>query len=154
VTDEGSTGPWRIEGIHHVAFAHGPGSGPEEALHLVLDVAPHEEPGPGFLERMFPVGDAFVQTLEASGDGVIQRFLDSRGPGLHHVAFAVDGIDAALEALRRQGFRLVDEVPRAGGMGTRIAFVHPSGFGGMLVELVETSPTETTDAAEAAGAAG
>lgn len=133
-------GRWHIVGLHHVAFAHGPGTGPEEALCRVLDVSPHEESGPGFLERMFPVGDAFVQTLEASGDGVVQRFLDRRGPGLHHVAFEVDGIDAALESLRDDGVRLVDEEARAGGMGSRIAFVHPSAFGGMLVELVEPAP--------------
>lgn len=128
---------WRIVGLHHVAFAHGPGSGPEDALCRLLDVTPREEFGPGFQERMFPVGDAFVQTLEASGDGVVQRFIDDRGPGLHHVAFQVDEIDAALRALREEGVRLVDEQARPGGMGTRIAFVHPSAFGGMLVELVE-----------------
>jgi methylmalonyl-CoA/ethylmalonyl-CoA epimerase len=129
-------------GLHHVAFAHGPGAGPNDALCDILDVTPHEEPGPGFVERMFPIGDAYVQTLEASGAGVIQRFLDRRGPGLHHVAFEVDRIDAALDALRGRGIRLVDEVARAGGMGTRIAFVHPSAFGGMLVELVEPAPAE------------
>jgi methylmalonyl-CoA/ethylmalonyl-CoA epimerase len=136
-TDEGR---WRIVGLHHVAFAHGPGTGPEEALCRVLAVTPHEESGPGFIERMFPVGEAFVQTLEASGDGVVQRFLDRRGPGLHHVAFEVDGIDEALESLREDGVRLVDEEARSGGMGSRIAFVHPSAFGGMLVELVEPGP--------------
>ncbi len=133
-------GRWRIVGLHHVAFAHGPATGPEEALCRVLGVSPHEESGPGFLERMFPVGDAFVQTLEASGDGVVQRFLDRRGPGLHHVAFQVDGIDAALRSLSDDGVRLVDEEARSGGMGSRIAFVHPSAFGGMLVELVEPAP--------------
>lgn len=143
---DGSDGsrPWRVVGLHHVAFAHAPGSGPEDALCQVLDVTPHEESAPGFVERMFPVGDAYVQTLEASGDGVIQRFLDTRGPGLHHVAFQVDGIDAALEAFRTQGIRLVDEEAREGGMGARIAFVHPSAFGGMLVELVEPAPAEPT----------
>jgi methylmalonyl-CoA/ethylmalonyl-CoA epimerase len=136
---DGSTaaGRWRVRGLHHVAFAHGPESATEDALHRMLDVEPHEEPGPGFVERMFPVGDGYVQTLEAAGDGVVQRFLDKRGPGLHHVAFEVDGIDAALETLRRRGIRLIDEEARMGGMGTRIAFVHPSAFGGMLVELVE-----------------
>jgi methylmalonyl-CoA/ethylmalonyl-CoA epimerase len=137
-------GPWRVVGLHHVAFAHGPGSGPEDALCRVLDVTPHEETGPGFQERMFAVGDAYVQTLEASGEGVIQRFLDERGPGLHHVAFEVDRIDAALEWLRGQGVRLVDEEARPGGMGTRIAFVHPSAFGGMLVELVEQATAESS----------
>jgi len=141
-----STGPalWRIVGLHHVAFAHGPGSGPEDALCRVLGVTPHQESGPGFLERMFPVGDAYVQTLEASGDGIVQRFIDKRGPGLHHVAFEVDRIDTALQALREEGVRLVDEEARPGGMGTRIAFVHPSAFGGMLVELVEPAPAGPT----------
>jgi methylmalonyl-CoA/ethylmalonyl-CoA epimerase len=138
-------GRWRVVGLHHVAFAHGPGEGPEDALCRFLEIDPHEETGPGFLERMFPIGDAYVQTLEASGDGVVQRFLDRRGPGLHHVAFEVDGIDAALESLRGEGVRLVDEEPRTGGMGTRIAFVHPSAFGGMLVELVEPAPAAPTD---------
>lgn len=140
----GTPAGWRIVGLHHVAFAHAPGSGPEESLCHILDVTPHEESGPGFLERMFPVGSGYVQTLESSGEGVIQRFLDRRGPGLHHVAFEVDGIDAAIDALRGQGIRLVDEEARAGGMGSRIAFVHPSAFGGMLVELVEPAATEPT----------
>lgn len=139
---EEPTAPWRIVAMHHVAFAHAAGSGPEDALCRVLAVTPSEEQGPGFVERMFPVGDAFVQTLEASGEGVVQRFLDARGPGLHHIAFEVDGIDAALEAMRSQGVRLVDEEARPGGMGTRVAFVHPSAFGGMLVELVEPAPSE------------
>jgi methylmalonyl-CoA/ethylmalonyl-CoA epimerase len=138
--DASTEAPWRVVGLHHVAFAHGPDAGPEDALCELLDVTPHEETGPGFLERMFPVGDAYLQTLEASGDGVVQRFLDARGPGLHHVALEVDGIDAALAALRDRGVRLVDREARAGGMGTRIAFVHPSAFGGMLVELVESAP--------------
>jgi methylmalonyl-CoA/ethylmalonyl-CoA epimerase len=138
------TEPWRIVGLHHVAFAHRPESGPEQVLCRLLDVTPHEESGDGFLERMFPVGGSYVQTLEASGDGVVQRFLDKRGPSLHHVAFEVDGIDAALESLRGEGLRLVDEEARTGGMGTRIAFVHPSAFGGMLVELVEPAPPEQT----------
>lgn len=133
---------WRIVGLHHVAFAHGPGSGPEDALCRILDVTPHQESGPGFQERMFPVGDAFVQTLEASGDGVVQRFIDKRGPGLHHVAFEVDEIDTALRELRAGGVRLVDEQARPGGMGSRIAFVHPSAFAGLLVELVEPAPAE------------
>lgn len=133
---DGAAASWRIVKLHHVAFAHGP-DGPEDALCRLLDVTPSEEEGPGFTERMFPVGEAFVQTLEASGEGVVQRFVDRRGPGLHHVAFEVDGLDAALEALRAEGVRLVDQEARAGGMGTRIAFVHPSAFGGMLVELVE-----------------
>ncbi len=128
---------WKIVSLHHVAFAHGDDPTSEEALCRMIGTEPHVETGPGFVERMYEVGDAYIQTLEATGDGVVQRFLDARGPGLHHVAFAVDDLEAALEDLRGQGVRLVDERPRPGGMGTRVAFVHPSGFGGLLVELVE-----------------
>jgi methylmalonyl-CoA/ethylmalonyl-CoA epimerase len=144
---EGPTaaGPWRVVGLHHVAFAHGPESATQDALRRVLDVAPREEAGPGFVERMFPVGDGYLQTLEASGEGIVQRFLARRGPGLHHVALEVEGIEGALETLRHQGMRLVDEEARTGGMGTRIAFVHPSAFGGMLVELVERPRARPTE---------
>ena len=128
---------WRIVGLHHVAFAHGEDPTIEAALRRFIGTEPHLEDGPGFVERMYGVGDAYLQTLQAQGDGVVQRFLDTRGPGLHHVAFTVDGIDAALEDLRGQGVRLVDERPRPGGMGSMVAFVHPSNFGGLLVELVE-----------------
>ena len=86
---------------------------------------------------MYPAGEAFVQTLEADGDGPVQRFLERRGPGLHHVAFRVDTIDAALRDLQTRGVPLIDEAPRPGGMGTRIAFLHPTAAGGVLVELVE-----------------
>jgi methylmalonyl-CoA epimerase len=129
---------WRVTGLHHVAFAHG-GDGPEEALTTVLGLpCAHEEAGPGFVERMFPAGTGYLQTLEASGEGVVSRFLKQRGPSLHHVAFSVDGLEAALEELARDGVRLVDRRPRPGGMGTMVAFVHPSSFRGLLVELVET----------------
>jgi len=137
---DGEARGWRITRLHHVAFAHGPGTDTEGRLAELLgsDVV-HEETFPGFVERMFLVGDSYLQTLEASGEGVVERFFDKRGPALHHIAFEVDDIDAALEELREQGVRLVDEQPRAGGMGTRIAFAHPSAFGGLLVELVQRS---------------
>ena len=105
---------WRIVGLHHVAFAHGDDPATEAALCRLIGTEALEEEGPGFVERMYGVGDAYLQTLEADGDGVVQRFLDKRGPGLHHVAFTVDRIDAALEDLRGQGVRLVDERPRPG----------------------------------------
>ena len=127
---------WRITGLHHVAFAHEDGT-VDRALRDLLDVEPRVEHGPGFIERMYPVGHSFVQTLEADGDGVVSTFVDRRGPALHHIAFSVEGLDEALEDLRSRGSRLVDEQARPGGMGTRIAFVHPSSFGGLLVELVE-----------------
>jgi methylmalonyl-CoA/ethylmalonyl-CoA epimerase len=135
------TASWRVTGLHHVAIAHGDDAVCEDALTSMIGPSGHTEEGPGFLERMYEVGSSYVQTLEATGEGVVQRSLDRRGPGLHHLAFEVDAIDAALDDLAERDVPLIDRGPRQGGMGTRIAFLHPSAFGGVLVELVET-PTE------------
>jgi methylmalonyl-CoA/ethylmalonyl-CoA epimerase len=92
----------------------------------------------GVEEAMIPVGGSFIQLLQPLGpDTPVGRFLDKRGEGLHHVAFMVASIDAALEQMREQGARLIDEEARPGGRGARIAFVHPSDLGGTLIELVE-----------------
>jgi methylmalonyl-CoA/ethylmalonyl-CoA epimerase len=131
------TAGWKVIRLHHVAIAHGDDGACEAALDMMVGEPGHAEEGPGFLERMYPVGDAYVQTLEPTGEGVVQRFLDKRGPGLHHIAFEVDAIEPAVADLSARGVRLLDEEPRDGGMGTRIAFLHPSAFGGVLVELVE-----------------
>jgi methylmalonyl-CoA/ethylmalonyl-CoA epimerase len=94
----------------------------------------------GVEEAMIAVGGSFIQLLQPlSADTPVGRFLARRGEGLHHIAIAVADIEAALEHLRHEGARLVDEVPRQGGRGARIAFVHPEAFGGALVELVEST---------------
>ena len=125
--------------IHHVAFAHTPTSAPHDRFAELLGVPVcHEEEGPGFIERMLPVGDSFLQTLEATGPGVIGKFVGKRGSALHHIAFEVEDIHEYLRRLSSLGVRLIDEHPRPGGMGTMIAFIHPREFDGLLVELVET----------------
>ena len=92
----------------------------------------------GVEEAMIAIGGSNLQILQPlSAESPVGRFLGKRGEGLHHVAFAVPDIDAALEHLALSGTRLIDEEPRIGGGGHRIAFVHPSAFGGTLVELVE-----------------
>lgn len=92
----------------------------------------------GVEEAMIPIGGSFVQLLQPLGpDTPVGRFLERHGEGLHHVAYAVASIDSALDHLKEQGARLVDEFPRSGSRGTRIAFVHPSDLGGTLIELVE-----------------
>ena len=92
---------------------------------------------PGFTERMLPAGEGYLQLLEATGPGVVQRFTGQRGAGLHHVAFAVSSLDAAVADLRARGVRLAGEAPRPGGGGSRIAFIHPAAAHGLLIELVE-----------------
>ncbi len=92
----------------------------------------------GVEEAMIPVGGSFVQLLmPLGGETPVGRFLSKNGEGMHHVAFAVTSIEAALEHLQQQGARLVDHSPRIGGRGARIAFVHPADLGGTLIELVE-----------------
>jgi methylmalonyl-CoA/ethylmalonyl-CoA epimerase len=94
----------------------------------------------GVEEAMIPVGGSFVQLLQPLGpDTPVGRFLARNGERLHHIAFAVASIDLALEHLKSTGARLVDQSPRVGGRGTRIAFVHPGDLTGTLIELVELS---------------
>lgn len=92
----------------------------------------------GVEEVLFAVGESFVQLLGALGpDTPVGRFLDQRGPGVHHVGYRVASVADALEHLRAEGVGLIDEAPRPGSRGTTIAFVHPKDTGGVLVELVE-----------------
>ena len=92
----------------------------------------------GVEEAMFAIGGSHLQLLGSLGpDTPVGRFLARKGEGLHHVAFAVADIEAALARLKAEGARLVDETPRRGGRGSRIAFVHPQALAGTLVELVE-----------------
>lgn len=134
-------GPALVNRIHHVAFAHPPDRPLHPALEQLLGLTvTHTEPGEGLTERMIPVGDGYVQSLEATGEGVVQRFVDRRGSALHHVAFEVDDVRAAVDQLRAAGVRVIDDEPRPGGMNTTIAFIHPSELAGLLVELVQIDP--------------
>jgi len=83
-------------------------------------------------------GDPLIELLEAaSPDSPIAKFLAKRGPGIHHICFAVDDLGATLERCRTAGIKLIDHVPRIGAEGKRIAFLHPSSTAGVLVELTE-----------------
>jgi methylmalonyl-CoA/ethylmalonyl-CoA epimerase len=135
---------WRVIRLHHVAFAHEGADAPDVLTGLLGLPCAHEEAAAGFIERMIPAGEAYLQLLEATGPGIIERFLDRRGPGLHHAAFEVSDIDEAVADLRSRGVRMVDETPRPGGMGTRIAFVHPAACPGLLLELVESPAARAT----------
>jgi methylmalonyl-CoA/ethylmalonyl-CoA epimerase len=81
-------------------------------------------------------GEPLVELLEADDPASpIARFVAKRGPGIHHICFSVDDLDATLERCRRAGIQLIDEKPRIGAEGKRIAFLHPRSTGGVLVEL-------------------
>jgi methylmalonyl-CoA/ethylmalonyl-CoA epimerase len=86
----------------------------------------------------FPVGESEVELLESTApDGPVAKFIEKKGTGFQHVAFRVADIDAALEELKEKNIQLIDQTPRIGAGGARIAFLHPKATGGILVELCE-----------------
>ncbi len=85
-----------------------------------------------------PVGESEVELLEStSSDGPVAKYIDKKGEGVQHVAFRVENIDDALQELKDKGIRLIDETPRMGAGGAKIAFLHPKATSGVLVELCQ-----------------
>jgi methylmalonyl-CoA/ethylmalonyl-CoA epimerase len=131
--------------IDHIGIAT---RGVEEALAfyrdaLGLEVSETEEVAEQMVRvAMLPIGETRIELLEAtSADSPISRFLEKRGPGIHHIAVRVDDIRVALAGLKDKGARLIDEEPRHGAGGCLVAFVHPSSTGGVLLELVQNPIT-------------
>jgi methylmalonyl-CoA/ethylmalonyl-CoA epimerase len=92
----------------------------------------------GIVATMFRVGESMIELVQPTRpDSPVGRFLERRGEGVHHVAYEVEDIEGALRELKRSGVELVDEEPRNGAGGTRVAFVHPKSAFGVLTELVE-----------------
>ena len=106
---------------------------------LGLEVSGVEDvPEQGVRAALLRAGDVRLELLQPlSSSSPVARFIDRRGEGLHHIAFEVDDLEAVLRRLRDAGTPLVDEHPRPGAGGTRVAFLHPRAAGGVLVELVE-----------------
>jgi methylmalonyl-CoA/ethylmalonyl-CoA epimerase len=92
----------------------------------------------GVEEALLKVADSYVQLLTPiNDDSPVAKYLERRGEGLHHVAYRVDDCAAALDAVKAQGGRVIDETPRPGSRGTTVAFVHPKTAFGTLIELVQ-----------------
>jgi methylmalonyl-CoA/ethylmalonyl-CoA epimerase len=116
----------------------------EEAKKLYQDVLGLKHAGSETVEEQqvttafFPVGDTEVELLEStSPDGPVAKHIEKRGEGVQHIAFRVDDIDEALEQLKAMGIQLIDQQPRRGAGGAKIAFLHPKSTFGVLVELCE-----------------
>ncbi len=114
----------------------------EEGLALWGDLLGLESAGAetvaeqGVRTAFLNVGDTRLELLEPTGpDTPVGRFLQKRGPGFHHICFLVDDLEAALRQLQERGMRLVDQQPRNGAEGSKVAFLHPASTGGLLVEL-------------------
>ena len=127
--------------IHHVGIAVEDLDAAVEHYRRTFGLEPtHRErmEAQGVEEVLFEIGGSSVQLLGALGpDTPVGRFLQRRGPGIHHVGYLVDDVAKALAHLRTEGLELIDQAPRPGSRGTTIAFVHPSAMGGVLVELVQ-----------------
>ena len=92
----------------------------------------------GVIATMFRVGESMVELVQPTRpDSPVGRFLERRGEGVHHVAYQVDDLETALRELKKNGVEIIDEEPRRGAGGTRIAFIHPKSAFGVLTELVE-----------------
>jgi methylmalonyl-CoA epimerase len=88
-----------------------------------------------------PIGDSSIELLEStSPEGVVAKFIEKRGEGIHHIAIEVDDIEATLAKMKAAGFQLIDETPRMGAGNMRIAFVHPRATNGVLLELCQSNP--------------
>ena len=99
-----------------------------------METVPDQKVNVAFL----PITDSELELLESTQpDGPVARYIDSRGEGVQHIAFRVENIDEALEELKAKGVRLIDETPRNGAGGARIAFIHPKETHGVLVEICE-----------------
>ncbi|MFI5299042.1 MAG: methylmalonyl-CoA epimerase [Polyangiales bacterium] len=86
---------------------------------------------------LLPIGETSLELISPRGNDGLAKFLEKRGPGLHHVAIEVEGIESALALLKGLGVPLIDETPRSGARGHKVAFIHPKATGGVLIELVE-----------------
>ena len=90
---------------------------------------------------LLPIGESNVELISPKGNDGLQKFLEKKGPGIHHIAIEVEGIESALAFLKGIGVQLIDEAPRKGARGHKVAFIHPKATGGVLVELVEEDHT-------------
>ena len=132
----------RLLRINHLGIAS---PGLDEAvarMARLFDLAPdHLEavPDQRVNTAFFPVGESTLEFLESTDpEGPIGKFLQKRGPGIHHICFEVDDVDAMVTHLVAQGVRMIDAQPRPGAHGCRVAFIHPAETGGVLMELSQT----------------
>jgi methylmalonyl-CoA epimerase len=131
----------RILSVDHIGVA---AKGIDESVKFYTDIlglklAGTEEVVEQKVRTAFlPVGESEIEILESTApDGPIAKYIDKNGEGIQHIALRVDDIEAALEELKSKGVRLIDETPRRGAGGTKIAFIHPKATNGILLELCQ-----------------
>ncbi|MCL5773435.1 MAG: methylmalonyl-CoA epimerase [Firmicutes bacterium] len=130
-----------ILGINHIGIAVKSIDGALSAFNKIfntVDVHSEELPDRKIKIASMRINESSIEFIESAGiDSAIAKFIEKRGEGIHHIAFTVKGIDGILKQLKDNGVPLVDEVSRPGAHGTKVAFLHPSGTNGVLIELCE-----------------
>lgn len=127
--------------LHHVGIATGDLAKTRSLFTSVLGcTTAHEERFDGLAIAFLDGGDAYLELLEPIESGPVARYLEREGPGIHHVAFRIGDIEAALDRAIAAGVEPVDRTPRPGAWGHRVAFLHPDTTDGVLIEYVEERP--------------
>jgi methylmalonyl-CoA/ethylmalonyl-CoA epimerase len=130
----------KIRKIDHVAVCVADIDEAAAKWRAVLGLAPREREVVASQKTeaaLLPVGDTSIELISPRGNDSLARFLEKRGPGLHHIAVEVEGIEQAIVLLEGLGVEMIDKTPRRGARGHKVAFVHPRATGGVLIELVE-----------------
>ena len=130
----------KIKKIDHIAIAVGSIDSALEKYQQALGLSVKEREVVASHKTdaaLLPVGETSIELIEPKGNEGLAKFLEKKGPGLHHIAVEVEGLEDALAALKAAGVPLVDETPRIGARGHKVAFLHPKATGGVLIELVE-----------------
>ncbi len=131
----------KILGVDHIGIAAGSMDERADFYTHVLDMAVtgiEEVTDQKVRTAFLPAGESELEILESTTpDGPIATYISKKGEGIHHIALRVDDLEAALEELKIKGVKLIDEAPRCGAGGTKIAFIHPKATGGVLLELCE-----------------
>jgi methylmalonyl-CoA/ethylmalonyl-CoA epimerase len=136
----------RIKKIDHVAIAVNDIDASIVKYREALGLEPRERETVASQKTeaaLLPIGDSNIELISPKGNDGLAKFLEKKGPGLHHIAVEVEGIEEALATLKALGVPLIDETPRSGARGHKVAFVHPKATGGVLIELVEPDPSHT-----------
>ncbi|HRG99654.1 MAG TPA: methylmalonyl-CoA epimerase [Polyangiaceae bacterium] len=133
---------FKVKKIDHVAVCVADLEGAAAKYREALGLEPREREVVAAQQTeawLLPLGESSIELISPRGNAGLEKFLEKRGPGLHHIAVEVEGIEGALAFLKGIGVPLLDEAPRAGARGHKVAFLHPRATGGVLVELVEPS---------------
>ena len=135
-----------MEKIEHIGIAVSSLEEGAKVFSALLDKTPYKQEvveKDGVLTSFYMIGECKIELLVATTEtSPIKKFIDNKGPGIHHIAFAAENVKAELARLESEGFQLIDKEPRVGADGKIVAFLHPKSTGGVLIELCQDKPED------------